>query len=375
MKMKRLLLMALFLCMTSLTYAQVFYYQDHQEEILPHARAAFKQGDYDKAVSLCDIHDSILGREHADAAEVERLRADASRCKDLAFDIEKYAYEGNMTMAELSSDELYKLNPYDERLKLVTTKSYPVPKEPQAPKKPVTKKEPKVKEEKKPSVQPAEPAKPAEPIQPAEPETPVEPSKPVRQEKSGSADDLDDGYLAPYSGKDDFFPPRFVVAAGASLLGIGGGSTAIAPGIGVGMYDIGESVIGAEARAYLSPWVASSTAKLFGVDVCAVLRIVRGVYISAGAGFFSCSPAAIVITNAAPAGEAKPTLGLCIPGGVSFVLGKSFVIQAGVSYFPAVSIGSSKTVKTSAGPSYNITAGQPVMQAGIAPRVSIGFAF
>ena len=57
------------------------------------------------------------------------------------------------------------------------------------------------------------------------------------------------------------------------------------------------------------------------------------------------------------------------------MLGKSFVIQAGISYFPEVNLSSYKIVKTSAGPSYSITLGQKVINSGIVPRVSIGFAF
>ena len=344
------------MCMTSLSYAQMFYYQDHQDEILPHAKEAFKQGDYDKVVSLCDIHVSLRGRDHTEASEVERLRNDASRCKELAFDIEKYTYEGNMTMAELSSDELYKLNPYDERLKLVTTKSYLVPKTPEMP---VTS-----KETKRPETQTL-PAKSADQVESIEPKKKAD--APVASSGSGEQEDLGGGYSSYYSGRDDYFPPRLIISGGASFFGnVQGSSVTLAPGIGIGMYDIAESRMGIEAKVYISPWLASSTAFLFGTDACAILRIVRGIYASAGIGFFSCSLS----------GEkSKPTLGLCVPGGVSFVLGKSFVIQAGISYFPEVNLSSSKVVKTSAGPSYSITLGQKVINSGIVPRVSIGFAF
>ena len=111
---------------------------------------------------------------------------------------------------------------------------------------------------------------------------------------------------------------------------------------------------------------ATNMARTFGLDAGAVIRIVKGIYASAGLGFFSCSPTK---------SEGSATLGLCIPAGVSVLIGKAFVIQAGVSYYPSVDIGVTKTVKTSVGPSYTITTAQNVLQACVAPRISLGLAF
>lgn len=383
MKIKlRLLLLFLFLSLAA--YAQEkgdVYYSGHQNEILPDAESLFRKGNYDRALQLCDLHKELLGLDHAEAGKVDELRALILECQKLAMDMEGYLERGHEGLARAVAEELRKLNPTDERLKQLSSRkkqTTKVDKTSREQEKPKEAEQPKVVEQPKADEQPKEVEQPKEqeqtvvPEQPKEQEAlkeqeaPKEQKLPIKPVEPAEQDDIDDDFYSSYPAGDDYFPPRFVVTAGASIIGLGQTGSAIAPGIGVGMYDIGESIIGAEARAYLAPGMASSTALMFGLDAGAVIRIVKGIYASAGLGFFSCSPTK---------SEGTATLGLCIPAGVSVLIGKAFVIQAGVSYYPSVDIGVTKTVKTSVGPSYSITTAQNVLQACVAPRISLGFAF
>lgn len=368
--MKRILLIGILLCIASLMHAQEWYYMDHKDELLTDTKMSFWKGDYGKTLTLCDLHDSIMGRDHKDATEIAKLRTDAARCKDLAAEVEENVFSGSMLMARYAAEELQKLNPYDQRLKLVDIEVPDIPEIAPAQEQeigeaaqvvvaPVPE---TVKPKEQPQEQPKEQPKPK--VQPKEQPRQKETVKPVEPSVSDELDD--EGYMSSYTGDDDYFPPRFVVTLGSSVFGLGQTSVAFAPGLGLGLYDIADSIMGAEVRGYLSPWLDSSNATLFGVDLCAVLRIAKGIYANAGAGFFSCSSVK---------GNGTASTGLCIPAGISFVLGKSFVIQAGAYYYPAIDIAKTKTVVTSAGPSYSITVGENIMSASIVPHIGIGLAF
>lgn len=55
------------------------YYNSHETEILPDARAAFREGNYDRVVELCRWHYIIVGDTGADA-----LQERAARCAELS---------------------------------------------------------------------------------------------------------------------------------------------------------------------------------------------------------------------------------------------------------------------------------------------------
>ena len=68
----------LFVLLSSVSFAQEktqSYYNTHESEILPDAKAAFQRGEYERTIELCKWHYIILGDHKAD-----NLRQQAEKC-------------------------------------------------------------------------------------------------------------------------------------------------------------------------------------------------------------------------------------------------------------------------------------------------------
>jgi hypothetical protein len=158
---------------------------------------------------------------------------------------------------------------------------------------------------------------------------------------------------------------RFVLKAGATVLDLKQFAKTISPGGSLGLYDIGGSRIGLEAGGYFCPGLSASSASLFGLDASLVIRLSDSVYPKAGVGFFSCS---------STDGSGSQTKGLCGGLGLNFLLGGHFCLEIGAKFYPVVKLSGTETYST-AGVTYAFPTVREVLPGGIAPMVSIGYAF
>ena len=153
---------------------------------------------------------------------------------------------------------------------------------------------------------------------------------------------------------------QFLVKAGATLFLK---PFAIAPGAGFGLYNLGGSPVGIEAGLYFGS-LAEKTASLFGLDGAVNFRVGKSIYPKAVVGFFSCKSS---VTGSG-------TNGLCAGAGLTFLVGGHFAVEAGLKYYPKVMVGGTTPVST-AGVTYDFPTAVEVLGGGIAPMVSIGWAF
>ncbi len=159
---------------------------------------------------------------------------------------------------------------------------------------------------------------------------------------------------------------RFVLQGGLGLAGLGHGSVSLAPSLSGGLFNIGDSVVGAQLELFLAPGLASSVASMFGAGASAVLRVAPGVYPSAGVGFFSCR-------NTVSRSDLGSTAGPFFPLGVTFLVGGRFALSASVCILPEVKVWSEAT-GYAAGISYQYLQAVSVA-GGLMPRISLGYAF
>lgn len=319
------------------------YYNRHENEILPDARSAFKNGDYERTVELCKWHYIIVGDRSA-----QSLRERAERCAQLSQEMKDSLEKGDLKAAQAVANTILSINPDDEAAKatvlmedesvpsvLPDTIAFQPPVEMVVTDPPVT-----VEEQKEdPTV--------SEPIESPKPETVEEHVLVVAQ-------------------KPQYEPhTRFVIKGGASILDLKQASKTIAPGGAIGVYDIGGSLIGVEVGGYVCPGLSSSTASLFGLDAALAIRAGRSFYPKAGVGFFSCRP-----TD----GTGATTKGMCAVAGLTFLIGGHFCLELGAKYYPAVKLRSAERYSTS-GVSYEFPSSRQILGGGIAPMVSLGLAF
>jgi hypothetical protein len=323
------------------------YYNRHENEILPDAQAAFKNGNYERTVELCKWHYIIVGDRSA-----QSLREKAERCAQLSKEMTENQVAGKIKDAKEIAAVILSLNPDDraakEILELVET---PVP-------------------EPAPIVVPADTVTIVEttidiPIQEEEP--PVEESKPEEiPAKEPQWVTLEPQLPAPSKPSNPVDPrTRFVIKAGATVLNLKQFTQTISPGGSLGIYDIAGSRIGLEAGGYFCPGLSSSSASLFGLDASLVVRLSESVYPKAGVGFFSCT---------STDGTGSQTKGLCGGFALNFLLGGHFCLEIGAKYYPAVRLSGLEKVST-LGVSYDFPISREILPGGICPEVSIGWAF
>jgi len=332
--MKKLSILLLLLGFAALLRAQDksdWYYADHKDEILGDAERLYRKGDYSRALDLCNLHRDLLGDENPDAEKVDALVSNVLKCQKLATDLENYLEDGYQQAAKAVAEELRAINPYDERLRQF---GFTIPAEPRV------RPEPRKKDD-----------------------------KPIVVQHKDTGDDED----VPQSSKSFDYPDevdtKFVVKATVGLAGLGMAdySPALQFGGGVGVLDIGGSVIGAEAKFNYSGTLAGGSASLFGIDAVVDVRLGRIVYPYAGFGWFVCTDKISTVSH--------KTNGLCVPFGVSLLFGGHFVLDLGACFYPAISVWTDAEATTSAGAKYTYQSRLDALTAGIAPRISIGVAF
>lgn len=320
------------------------YYNSHESEILPDAQTAFKNGDYDRAVELCRWHWIIVGDHQADA-----IRDMAERCGQISQRMTTLKNEGKTAEAKEVAQALLAINPDDAAAKQLLKELEELEElEPDAPSPepvirdtvavsvpPVPVEEPVVEN----PVQDVDTA-PSQPVAPVTPTTqPVQKSQPKETSKT-----------------------KFVVKAGATVLDLN--QFAMAPGGSIGMYDMGGSPVGLEAGLYFGSGLADNTASLFGMDAGLVLRIGKSIYPKAILGFFSCKSSDM----------GSSTKGLCGGASLTFIAGGHFCVEVGAKYYPKVKVSGTQTFSTG-GASYDFPTPIEVLAGGIAPVVSLGWAF
>ena len=321
------------------------YYNSHEEEILPDARTAFKNGRYDRAVELCRLHYIIVGDQRSDA-----LLDQARRCGEFVRQMNDLKNQGKTDDAKAIARQILSLNPDDPAVKQWMKEMEELEKAAQVEPEPEPEPEPEsvpadtavvgkaflpsVENEPDPEIAPVA----DKPVPPVIPET-----VPVKKPKKAPKNNV-------------------VIKVGATLLDLD--FSKITPGGSIGLYSIGGSRVGMEAGFLVASGLAEKTASLYEADAALVLRLSSGVYPKAGAGFFSGTSTE----------TGSGTKGICGVGSFTFLLGDHFAIEIGAKYYPSVKVGGMKTLST-AGLIYDFPISLEIISGGIAPFASIGWAF
>ena len=357
--------MLIFLCLPAFLKAQDkgdFYYQDHPEEILAIAKQHFTTGHYDRTLELCELHKTLLGEEHAQSADIEALRLQATDSQKLAIQLEKNLEDGHNQAARGVAEELRVLNPHDERLKQFGL--YLAPGESL----PETQQQADVRDV-KPDVQDVKPD-----VRDVKPD--VKDVKPDLKDLDLDSDESSPYASGAYSGKAKVNQydntPCFPVRLGFGLLNLG---STVAPdfSLSFGAYNLGESVVGFDAKLYGSWGLAEKSVDMYGFDLMLAIHIPSTpLYLKGGIGGFDCSD-----KNAAAANQSTlkhSTQGLCYPFGVALVLNGGFTIDAGVSFYPVVNVWQTKTYST-ANKEYELPVATSVLQNPLSVWFGLGWAF
>ena len=315
------------------------YYNSHESEILPDAQTAFRKGDYDRTLELCRWYYIIFGDDSAYA-----LRDKADRCAKLTDEMSQLKDSGNVKEAKLKASAILSLNPDDSVAKAVLSTVDVVP---------------PVQVEDTVSVTP-----PVEIVEvPVETEIPQDET--TKEEQPPVVQVVEPKPETAVPIKPDGPRTRFVIKAGASALDLMQLSQTVAPSGSIGIYDVGGSRIGAEVGGYLCPGLSSLSASLMGIDAGLVIRAAKGVYPKLGISYFSCK---------STVEGASATQGLSAGAGLTFLLGGHFCLEIGAKYYPVVKVSGTETVST-AGASYEFPISRKIIAGGIAPELSVGWAF
>ena len=343
------LIVSLALCLVPLSlFAQektLQYYNSHESEILPDARAAFQKGDYDRTMELCRWHYIIFG----DNATVESLRDKSERCAKLSKEMDDLRSEGNVKDAKQKANAILAINPDDAAAKEVLAIEDPIP-----PIQDTVVVEPPVQID---SLDTPPPTTDKDESNENQEQGKIQPPLGERQSVLGSTE---------LGGKQPYEPhTRFVVKAGATVIDLKQFSQTMAPGVTIGAYDLGGSPVGGEIGAYICPGLSAVSASLSGVDASLVFRAANNVYPKLCVGFFSCKSTE---TNSS-------TKGMCAGGGLTYLVGGHFCLEIGVKYYPRVCVQGTEMVTTTPGASYEFPSEIQILSGGIAPFASVGWAF
>ena len=293
-------------------------------------------------MELCRWHYIIFGEN----ATVESLRDKSQRCAQLSKEMNDLRSEGNVKDAKQKATVILSINPDDAAAKEVL-----LIEEPAFPERDTVIVEP-----------------------PVNPDVVVIP--PTTEETNGDQkteeihSPIEEVSSIPSTTKPEPVQPyeprtRFVVKAGATIIDLKQFSQTIAPGASIGVYDLGGSPIGGEMGVYICPGLSSVSASLFGADASLVFRAAENLYPKLGVGFFSCKSSE---TNTS-------TKGMCVGGGLTYMVGGHFCLEAGVKYYPKVCVRGTEKVSTTPGASYEFPSDIQIILGGIAPFVSVGWAF
>ena len=345
---------ALILCLVSIcSFAQektLQYYNTHENEILPDARATFRKGDYDRTLELCRWHYIIFG----DNTTAEALREKSERCSKLSKEMNDLRLSGNVKSAKQKATVILSINPDDVIAKEVLSIEEPV----------------LIQD----TVVVEPPAKTVELLSPP----------PTETDGKMNEDEILDGQkterFQPYLGEVSPAPAsaqqkqlqafeprtRFVIKARATIIDMKQFAQTIAPGGAIGVYDLGGGPVGGEIGAYFCPGLSASSASLFGIDAAIVFRVAKNIYPKFGVGFFSCRS-----TEA----DNSSTAGMCAGGGLTYIVRGHLCVEVGLKYYPKVSVQGFEKVTTTPGASYEYPSARQILSGGIAPYVSVGWAF
>lgn len=97
-----------------------YYYNSHENEILPDANASFREGNYERAIELCKWYYIIVGNHSSDS-----LREKAERCTSLSKEMESLSFAGRIGEAREIATTILSLNPSDSRAKEISQLSDP----------------------------------------------------------------------------------------------------------------------------------------------------------------------------------------------------------------------------------------------------------
>ena len=325
------------------------YYNSHETEILPDAKMAFQDGKYERSEELCRWHYIIVGDRAADA-----LRKMAERCAQLSTEMVNLRTAGKIKEAKEMADTLLSINPNDAAAKkmleeldepgspiLVDTLVVDVP----------INQDSVMTETHERKERPVE-----EPAQESVPITIIE----QKDEPVPSIPDT----TSPI--QESFIPKTmFVVKAGTSFVSLQKIAQSMTPGGSLGVYNLGGSRVGLEVGGYLCPNLLSS-GSLFGMDAFVVLRVAKSVYPKLGVGFFSYKE---------KSDSGSTTQGLCAGGGLTFIMGGHFCVEFGAKYYPEICVQGVEMISTTPGATYEFPSVKQILPGGIAPFVSIGWAF
>ena len=322
------------------------YYNTHESEILPDAKVAFQRGDYERAVELCTWHYIIVGNQDATL-----LQEKAERCVQLSKRMEEFQTTGRTNDAAEVAKTILSINPDDVTAKELISIS------------------------ETPAVDPntVPPVAIRDTIQQVITDSPIQKEE-VQEEQIQEIEQdqkqiLEQPTIIPEQKDQSFLieEPKmhFVMKAGASVLDFNQFSKTLAPGVSLGFYDIGGSRIGTEMGAYICLGLSSLSASMFGVDASLLFRAARGMFPTAGFGFFSCKP-----TD----GGGDATNGLCAKIGLTFLFDEHFCFEIGAKYYPEIKLRGTEQIST-AGSTYDFPSSRGIIPGGISPMISFGWAF
>ena len=322
----------------------LLYYDSHETEILPDARVAFRNGNYERAILLCKWHSTIVGDDKADP-----LREKAERCALLTKEMNDFRAAGNIKEAKLRASAILSLNPDDAEAKATLSIE-----------------EPSLPAQDTVTVRPPEP-----PTKPTGNNEALESHHPDSVQLSdGIVQSTTDGVEAaagPVSHLSSYEPSAmFVIKAGIGFLDMKQLPQSVAPEVAIGYYNVGGSQFGGEVGGYLCSGLQESSASLLGVDASLVYRATDKIYPKLGLGFFSCKPSDK---------NASSTSGMCAGAGATFMFGGHFCIEAGAKYYPEIRVKVTETVPATSGASYEFPSVKQITNSGIAPFVSVGWSF
>ena len=288
------------------------YYRQHEKEIIKDATGEFKNGNYERTIELCRWHSEIVRNHAADA-----LLDLSKRCAQLSAEMANFRISGRTKEATERAETLLSLNPNDPSAKVFLN----IMEEPESP-------------------------APADTLMAEEPVPSIPDARSTFRKKSSSPETM------------------FVLKAAGFVLVLDYASDSTVPGGSFGFYNLGGSRFGLETGGYFHPDVLSAIS-LIGFDASLVLRISKSVYPKIGVGYFSYTER----------GRNTATHGLCAGGGMTFLLGRHFCLEVGARYFPEMSVHNNETVMTAPGVTYDFSSVKQLLSGGIAPVVSVGFAF
>ena len=333
----------------TLVYAQdktQAYYAQHEKEILPDAQTAFRKGNYQRAVLLCQWHYVIVGDKAADS-----LQEKAKNCQAVLEDMNQLLSEGRKENALEKALALLALNPEDVKAKELLLEEESVISE-------LLEEEIVITQES--IITEEEPAYTIEPISVPKPKPEPVPAT--------TGDIISINPRTRDKGKEQksqkTIRSKFGVKAGISILDYSNISKSLAYGGAFGCYDIGGSRFGGEFGAFYSPDLVDS-ATIFGLDGSLVVRTTDKLYPKAMLGYFSCKS----ISGTSPA-----TIGMTIGVGISFLIDEHLFVDIGGKIYPTVHVHSIEK-STIEGVDTEFTTVSVAISSGVFPFINIGFLF